>query len=364
MEKASKKSTVSNAVKKKLSAEEFLKVLKPRALETNEQGEGLISAFRRSGIGNPIILAGTQQIRVKRTIEWIKQNFFSGSNATTKSYFADELGSQAALSKLMAALTNLSLFTSTELVVIYDVDRIKAASAKTLAEAVLRGRSTTLIVLTAASTTQKSALLNAIERESTVIEFKDLEGETLRRWIVKEIAQNGGPSGIEDKALEMLIKSYGSDLSALSREIAKLSLLTAIGEKITKELVQSTSLKSPEANNFSLVTALARQDALGAVSLAQSLVDQGLHPLQISAFLNRCFRTLLGQVNPTQLANAELSNNWFIRSLNEAKSRFSFDELQKSVELIKKLDFQLKDSVLPDSLTLPLAMQKIACREF
>ena len=346
---------------KKLDAQELLRVLKKTAPEIKQSRKVLIPALARAGVTNPLVLTGPQQLRIKRTIQWIKGAYFEGDKTSISTYFPEDLSSQSGAAKVVSALTTLSLFSSVQLIILYDADKIKAAPARSIAEALARCGETAFVILTAENAGPKSPLFNALDAGETVVQFGDLSPELLKKWIEKE-AQDGEIEGIEPDALELLIKCYSCDLSALAREISKLALLTPRGGRITKKLVQTISLRSPEAGTFALASAMARKDVLGAARLVEELVDQGLHPLQISAFLNRCFRTLLAHLGPHSSDSSELQNQWFLRNLSDARRHFTPADIQASLELLKQLDFQLKDSALPDSLTLPITVQRITKR--
>jgi DNA polymerase III delta subunit len=357
----------------KLSPDGLLKQLKTAA-NTLAQRSNLdpISALAQSGISSPIILLGTQHIRAKRTIDWIRENFFPSESASFGSYFGSQLTSESSLAHIKSSLANLSLFAKAELVVIYEADKVKAALANSLLAAIERGQGGALLILTAEAANQKAALLAKLGKVGTVVEFSDLDASTLRRWIEKEVARHtrpghkDGPAGIAPDALELLIKCYGSDVSALAREISKLSLLTPAGEKIPRALVEQLSLRTPEATSFALINEMAKRNAPASVALTKTIVEQGLHPLQVNAFLSRCIRTMLAQVDKTASSGLapELNNPWFLRNLTPAVNAFSLVDLESSLTLLTKLDFQLKDSKLPDTLVLSNTVQRIALRAF
>ena len=350
---------------RKLSPEDLLKQFKAaQALLAAGKEKDPLRALNACGIGGTIILLGTQHLRAKRTIDWLKENFFPPETASVSSYFGLELTGENSLTHIKAALMSLSLFAKAELVVIYDADKVKAAVAHSLVEAVSRSHGSTLLVLTAEAANQKTVLINELQQSGTVVTFADLDSATLRRWIEKEVLRWNGPSGIDADAAELLIKSYGSDVSALAREISKLALLTPQGEKINRKLAEQLSLRTPEATSFALVTEMARKNAANCVALAGTLVEQGLHPLQVAAFLSRSFRTLLVQVEGGEGAALapELQNAWFVRNLTPALRAFSTGDLKASLALLSKLDFQLKDSKLPETLVLSNTVQRIALR--
>ncbi len=351
---------------KKFPLEEFAKALKDiEQTLAAAPDSSLVELMARSGLSNPLIFAGAQQVRIKRTVAWIKERFFPSQHASVASYFGSDLGTAASVAPIVQSLGMLSLFCKASLVVVFEADKIKAAAAKALLAALAKPSPFVLCIFVAEAASQKSGLLPELEKTCTLVEFKELEGAALRRWIEREISAND-VAGITKDALDELVKRYGSDLDSLSRTINHLSLLVPQGRQVTKTLVDDICSKNPETHSFEVVRRLAAKNPVGAVLLTQILLAQGFHELQLSSFLSRCFRTLLAQRGSSmnQELAPELSNPWFVKNLAASSRTFSTKDLVSSLEVLKLLDFQLKDSRLPDSLVISTAMQRIATRQF
>lgn len=355
---------------KKHSPESALTLLK-QAADTLEKNANLnpIQAFEDAGLKSPIVLYGEQHIRIKRTVSWIRDKFFSATSASSSAYFGQDLSSAKSVSNIVESLKAPSLFAQSELITIYEADKVKVSAAQAIADALTPASSTALVILTAGKLNQKAALLSRLPDKHTLVSFEDLSPAVLRKWIEKE-ARSGGCQGLENDAAQLLIRCYGSDVDALSREISKLSLLTKPTDRISKKLVQELSLKSPEVASFELMKQIANGNASRATRLANDLVAQGFHPLQLSSFISRCFRTIIAQSGDgSSLADenlgalpSELGNAWFSRNLGPMGRNFSPKQLIDSIEILRKLDFQLKDSGLPATQHLSMAVQKMSLR--
>lgn len=347
-----------------LSPEELIKRLKSVEEALKEKnGASLTGLCRAENIPTPLLLLGTQHVRIKRTIDWIREHFFPKRSPGSGSYFGTELSSKNSIENILSSLNNLSLFSENDLVVIYDADKIKAPVAKLLAPALISGSGACAVILSAESLDNKSPLLKEISAHSTKVVFDDMAPVALRRWIEREAVKSAGVLGIDPDAAALLIKNYNNDVSAISRELEKLALLTAPGENITSRLVSQLSLRSPETTSFALLAQIARRNSAGAATLVEDLLSQGLHPLQISAFLSKAYRMLIVQKSGSQAnASAELNNAWMLRNLSSCLGSFSLQELKSALRLLATLDFQLKDSGLPHPLALSLAVGKLSAR--
>lgn len=351
----------SNKSKTKNLSAEKLPALVKQAKELLEKNPSktVVEAFSEAGLKNPIILAGKQHVRIKRTIAWIKEQFFASATSTVGAYFGTELTSQQTITNLLNEIGTPSLFSRNSLVVIYESDKIKATVADSISEAFSRPQNATLIVIVAEEPQKSGSLASKVS--GTVVEVTELEDAVLQRWLEKE-AKRCGAGGIAPDAVGLLMKSFGSDTSALAHEVEKLALLTEPGGTISRALVEMISLRSPEATSFQLVQLMAQKDATRAAALAQDLVNQGMHPIQLCHFLSRSFRTLLAHSDSGDSISGELGNQWFVNQLRPAMRSFTPSQLQSSIRILKDLDFRLKDSALPDVLALGLAVQELALR--
>jgi len=358
---ASKKSTAGG---KKFTADQILQKLKPVAERLHaDRTLSLGDAFNEAGVSSPLVLLSTQHIRVKRLVQWLREHLFEENGASFSSYFGGDLSTTAAADRLATDLVSLSLFSKNQLIVVYEADKMKAPAQKVIAEALPRATSSVLLILSAEAISQRAALLQEASAKGTVVELAELSGPTLERWIEKEVARVGIASGITPDAKQLLIRCYGGDVSHLAPEIEKLSLLVVPGEQISRTLVEALSLRSPEVTSFELVKQLAAKSPLSSVALVNDLLLQGLHPLQVNAFLSRAFRIMLAHRERSGAAvHPELSNPWFQRQLGTSASAFTLRELKSAINRLTQLDFQLKDSGLPPSLNLSVAIQEIAAR--
>ncbi len=359
---AAKKSSAGS--EKKFSADQLLQRLKPAAERMQaDRSLALRTVLADAGVSLPLVLLSNQHVRVKRLVQWLREHLFEENGSSFSSHFGGDLSTTVAADRLCTELVSFSLFTKNQLIVVYEADKMKSPAQKTILEALPRSTPSVLLVLAAEAVSSRAPLLVQASASGTVVELAELTGPTLERWIEKEVARVGIASGITPDAKQLLIRCYGGDVSHLAPEIEKLSLLVVPGEPISRTLVEALSLRSPEVTSFELVKQLAAKSPLSAVSLANDLLLQGLHPLQINAFLSRAFRMMLANKERSGAAlHPELSNPWFQRQLGMSASSFTLKELKSAINRLTRLDFQLKDSGLPPALNLTIAVQEIAVR--
>jgi DNA polymerase-3 subunit delta len=326
-----------------------------------ESENPLLALRSEQKILSPLVLIGEEQLRIQRLITWIRERLFPSLDKQ-QTYFGDELTSKHSVTRISAALQNLSLFSSEELIVIYNADKVRVAAADPLAEALTRTSESTLVILTASAYNQRQGLFSRLKNvPHTIVDIKALEGNKLLRWIEKEAARVD--VNMSQDATAMLAKCYGNDINRLSQEVEKLALLVDTKGQITRSLVEQTSLQTPEMTSFELFQCIARKDTVRAVTLAHTLIHQGFHPLQLSSFLSRCSRILLAQKEKQGIKlHAELSNYWFTKNLGSAANHYKSEDLVTSIDVLKNLDMSLKGANTSPELVTTIAVQRLANR--
>ncbi|MCC6221148.1 MAG: DNA polymerase III subunit delta [Deltaproteobacteria bacterium] len=348
---------------KKISSDKFLSLLKSTQ---NLSDSSALKRLENAGIVSPLIFLGGEDLRIKRLTDWICTKLF-GNDSQVQRISAEQITSNKNVEPLIESLRSPSLFCDEDIIVISNAEQIKANIAKPLAEAILKRLTSTFVVVVTASLNQKTPLPYYLSKASgTLVEFSELKGQRLIDWITKEALRHNETFGIAPDAALLISQCYGNDLWIISHELEKLSLSLDKKETISLAMVEESLLQGPERTSFELITQIAKKHLTASIDLTHALMNQGLHPLQISAFLSRAFRTLIAiKENETKHLSIcqTLSNPWFMRNIQANLSAFSFAELVNSLKIISDLDFRLKSTGLPDELLTSLAIKRLTLRE-
>ena len=334
------------------------------ARNINQKQTSAAALFKALKIKSPLIIVGSEHLRLKRLLAWIRENVFPVNQAVGV-YFGSELGTESAVRPILTALQSQSLFAEEELIVIHDLDQLKANPARLLAAALkASANSSTFIIGTATAINTKTILVNELQNNCSIAEIKPLQGEELKHWIVAEVKRCGIGGGISADAISMLAEIYQEDIDSLAQEIAKMALLLDEHTAISKPLVQKLIAKTPLRQSFDLLRFIANKNAVNAALLAHELAQQGMHPLQLVAFLSRCFRVLLALKTNENRATLgpELGNPWFIKNLQSSLNQYSAEELLFCLNKLKILDLALKSSKLSETVNLLTCIHQITAR--
>ncbi|MCC6932411.1 MAG: DNA polymerase III subunit delta [Deltaproteobacteria bacterium] len=369
MTKAKARSTSEDTNDKKTKqsfqpADLFLSSLKAQLAKQSPdkslRGGTLLKSIK---INSPLIIVGTERLRIKRLISWIKDNVFT-SDVTVNAYFGTELSTDKSILSITDAQQSQSLFSQEELIIIHDIDQLKSAPARLLAAGLRNHQDFIFTLGTASSINSKTILVNELKDACSIVEIKPLKDDELKLWVAGEVKRCGCIGGISAEAVNILADAYKDDVDSLAQEIAKMVLIIEPNQQISKALVTEVIAKTPLRQSFDLLRFIAGKNIVRASLLAQELEQQGMHALQLVAFLSRCFRILLAlktSQNRTSLGT-ELGNPWFIKNLQSNLNHYTVKDLQLCLNALKKLDLDLKRSKLSETINLLTCIQRLTLR--
>jgi DNA polymerase-3 subunit delta len=176
--------------------------------------------------------------------------------------------------------------------------------------------------------------------------FAEWEQEKLLSWIVSRVKLQGKKIG--SHAARLLMETSGSNLRALSQEIAK--LVTYIGEKEGIEEPDVAALASEgRMSVFSLISSLRDRNLKVSLESLARLMREKEEPIALLGLMASQFRMLL-QVKSLQeqgLSEREIAmklgaNFFFVKKSAERSHNFSLAELIRIMELLHKADLRIK----------------------
>ena len=313
------------AKKKKYKSEDFFKLLK----EANAS-----SALSDLMPSAPVVFVSNDSLRIRRAITWLKESVPRLENTETITYFASDLNSKAAVAPIIQSLSSPSLFSKEQIILIQNANKLKAPALEELTLAVSKQYFSLLFLIT-------DELNAALEKISTVVEFEEFPRPKLVKWIKKEFAELGFEE-VEGEAVNYLADCFSGNLGELCADISKICLLSEEGQRIKNDFVRKIATTNIEASGFDLFTCISQGKVSGAQEKLLLMFKQGMHPLQVNAFLSRCFRTMASTKDSTK----ELSNPWFSSKIKNHSRSYSSRYLLRAISKIAESDFALKDSGL------------------
>jgi DNA polymerase-3 subunit delta len=192
-----------------------------------------------------------------------------------------------------------------------------------------------------------------------VVEFAPYTpAEALR--LTRELVRRGGLQATEE-ATALLAESTGHDAGRIAMEIEKLLVYAGEGGSVGTEEIAKLVPSSRAATIFELVAALGRGDRRTALSLLDTLLQEGEYlPLALS-FLETQFRQAL-VVREQGLKSAREVESYFQKSgvrmwprkaqeVRETAAAFNVAQLKSAIYRIHRADVALRDA-RPDDRTV------------
>lgn len=200
-------------------------------------------------------------------------------------------------------------------------------------------------------------LMAAILKASKSQEFSLLDKARLKKWAEKELVRLSAK--IDEAALLELLKNSGSNLWALSNEIAKLA---SYSKNITIKDVSLFTRGNLQAEIFSTIDLIANKDKKTALGKIKSHLDMGDNPFYLLSMIAYQFRNLLAiKTSPKQALSARsLGMHPFVFQKSQSQAnRFSLEELKKIYQQIMLTDLSLKTSNIAADEALKMLIAEI-----
>ena len=203
--------------------------------------------------------------------EWLRLVTAHATDPSTRDFNCDVLrGADVEVGALSAALEALPMLAPRRLVVLRDPGAMKKAQRERLEKYLAKPAAEVVLVLVVPSTASK--LDPWLAKAGTAVEFKELEGDDLLKWIAKEASERCGAS-ITPGAASRLASYAGSDLPMLAGELRKLAAYVN-GATIDEAAVEALTGVRPGVTLADLLDRAAQRDTAGAIAIVGDVLAQ------------------------------------------------------------------------------------------
>ncbi|MEX0361224.1 DNA polymerase III subunit delta [Flagellimonas sp.] len=194
---------------------------------------------------------------------------------------------------------------------------------------------------------KRKKLYKAVQKTGELFESKKLYENQVAEWIRRTLS--GKKYKISPKAAIMLVEFLGTDLSKISNELDKLTLIVPSNVEITPELVEQHIGISKDFNNFELKKALGERDVKKAARIvdyfAQNPKD---NPFVVTiTLLNTFFTQLLkyhglNDHSPGNVAKVLGVNPYFVNEFAVAAKNYPMKRVSAIISNLRQLDLKGK----------------------
>ena len=210
-------------------------------------------------------------------------------------------GSETSYAEIINKAQTLPFMGEKRVVIVKDIDEIKASGAERLMEYCSNPSPSTCLIFTANKIDGRNKLHTTLSKNGITVQFNRLNKRDTANWITKKVNEAGYSMDIN--AREYLFEVVGNNLQRLKNELEKVftykgpppSPPSKGGERggITiddiKLLVEYTKIESI----FAFTDSIGTNDINKAIKLLDKMVNQGEMPEKIISMIARQFRLIL-----------------------------------------------------------------------
>lgn len=250
-------------------------------------------------------------------------------------------GEEVDFARIRQSLSETSLFAPERLVVLSSPGAHKEFQEK--AEEVLANvPETTQVIVVEPKPDKRTSYYKFLKKQAEFVAADPLDARQLPAWAVEYAKEQGASLSRGDA--QYLADRVGGDQQRLASEVEKLSLM---GTKITREIIDTLTDKSPQSKIFDLLDAAFAGNTERAMDLYDEQRAQKVEPQEIMAMIGWqlrqiAFATFAGKHS---LSEAKLSGYGAQKAENAAR-RLTQQELKDAVARLTEIDALSKQTPL------------------
>ena len=290
------------------------------------------------------LITGGDRPKIQRALRRLRDRV--GEDATELLSANDTSGDDA-----VAACNSLGLLGGGgRLVIVEDVDRWKAADAKSITAYLASPAPDTVLALVAAEVKKDSALAKACAKAGDVLLY-DVPKRRLSEWVTKQFADRR--IAVDGEAARLLIEVVGEDPEELASEVDKIATWSG-GEPVGTKEIELLAAGCAEIPGYELTDAWGRRDLPAALTACQTLLERSGDPVTRTVpMLIGMLVAHVGRVRDCQMyaeeglsareAASRLKRHpFYVEKLFAQARNYGPDELRTAVVRLAELDHAVK----------------------
>ena len=258
-------------------------------------------------------------------------------------------GADVDVRQMMSMCKRDPMMAERQVVVLREAQNAKATDLDLLKFYAERPLDTTVLIVCMKGETKGKECIDEVKKnpDNCIYESKSVSEWNLPKVLRSYVESVGNK--IDEKSIQMLIDSVGSDLTRLFGEVNKLKLILGPGRTITPEIVERNIGISKDDNSFELEDAfLTRNDTkickiINYYEKNKAPVQMVFTPWVYSVFWKLLMiRTSRDKSDDTLLKRTEERSDYRLRKLKEGAARYSTVECVKAISVIREFDTMSK----------------------
>ena len=308
---------------------------------------------------NVYLLYGEEAYLKKQYKDKLRNAMVSPDDNMNYAYYE---GKGISVNEVIDLAETLPFFAERRLIIMEDTGLFKSASPE-LADYIKEMPDTTSIIFIETEVDKRGKLYKAVQSKGRVIELGRQDENTLLRWVVGNVRQEG--KMIRENTVRFFLAKVGTDMENIQKELEKLFCYTMDKQDITTDDVESICTTQITNQIFDMVNAVADKQQRKALEYYYDLLALKEPAMRILFLLTRQFKLLLEvkTMDKQGYGRKDIAEktgiNPFVVGKYQAQSKaFSSKELRKIMEDSVETEEAIKTGRFTDTLGVELFIIK------
>ncbi|HET9731038.1 MAG TPA: DNA polymerase III subunit delta [Acidimicrobiales bacterium] len=277
----------------------------------------------------------------------------------------DMSGEEPDVAAVVDACLTPPFLSERRVVILRDVNKLKAEEAGRLAGYVKDPATTTSLVLSATGAVARG-LVTAVKASGHVVDAGTPSGRARGQWVAEALRRS--PVRLNPAAVRLLSEHLGEDLGRLQGLTAALASAYGDGATVGPDEIAPFLGAAGGAAPWDLTDALDAGDVARALDALHRLLDAGgRHPLVVLATLVRHYTAMLrldGANAPDDATAAEIlgvKSTWQAGKARGQAARLGTSGVARAIDLLQRADLELRgETAVPGVTVLEVLVARLA----
>jgi DNA polymerase-3 subunit delta len=306
----------------------------------------IVNDIKQGNIKPIYFLMGEEPYYIDKLTEYIESNILSEEEKGFNQMVL--YGKDVTVEDIVANAKRYPMMAERQVVIVKEAQELSRTIDKLESYAENPQPTTVLVIAYKYKTLDKrKKVTKLIDKVGVVFESKKLYENQVGDWIKRVLA--GKEYGIEPKAAAMLVEFLGNDLSKVSNELDKLTIILPKGSTITPKIIEDNIGISKDYNVFEFRKAIGERDQLKAYKIAEYFSQNPKdNPLVVTTGLVFGFFSQLLQYHglkdktPSNAAKLLRVNPYFIKDYDIALRNYPMKKVSSVVATLRDIDVKSK----------------------
>ncbi len=326
----------------------------------------IVADIRNGNIKPIYFLFGEEPYYIDKISQFIEKNVLTEEEKGFNQMVL--YGKEASIDEIVGNAKRYPMMAERQVVIVKEAQEL-ARTIEQLVDYAENPQPTTVLVLCYKykKLDKRKKLYKSVSKHGVLFESKKLYENQVSEWLRKVL--HGKGYSISHKAAIVLVEYLGTDLSRISKELDKLTLVLSKESQITPADIEEHIGISKDYNNFELKKAIGERDVLKATRIvnyfAQNPKD---NPFVLTVSLLHNFFSQLLQYHglndhsPKNVASALRVNPYFVGEYQIAAKNYPMKKVSSIVSHLREMDLKGKGvgaTAIPQADLLKELMVKI-----